>query len=311
MRETFTSSQTAAHHMTQTSSTNTTINTFLKTNINRAKKIIEIALDIYRTQITQTASTVADQQYYHYPPDLGEIESIKVTIGDHDYILEPINSQAVWDQINSITLAVDAFPRYFFPRKSDFGMYPIPQDAYTMTMVYTPKNSYLVAEDYTAGTVTVTNNSATVTGSGTTFTSAMVGRYFSVTNDGKWYKIKTFSSTTSIVLETVYEGASAAGEAYTIGESYEFPEELHSLPAYYSAGEFFMQMAKDPVQAQLYFNMFYTGDLKNGSRKESDAVGGLLRAKQDYMSRSSTGIAYKNRYKGANQNTKNWATTIS
>lgn len=78
--------------------------------------------------------------------------------------------------------------------------------------------------DYTTGTVTVDVTTGVVTGSGTTFTSAMVGRGFKATGHTKWYRVKTYSSATSIVIEndsddeaSAYDGgAIAGGTAYTI-----------------------------------------------------------------------------------------------
>lgn len=81
-----------------------------------------------------------------------------------------------------------------------------------------------VGTDYTTGTVQVAVTTGVVTGSGTTFVSGMVGKGFKATGHTKWYRIKTFTSTTSITIEDDYDditsaytgGAIAAGTAYTI-----------------------------------------------------------------------------------------------
>jgi hypothetical protein len=54
--------------------------------------------------------------------------------------------------------------------------------------------------NYATGTVAV-DVAGVVTGSGTTFTSAMVGKPFKATGHSVWYRVKTFSSTTSITIE--------------------------------------------------------------------------------------------------------------
>lgn len=69
---------------------------------------------------------------------------------------------------------------------------------------------------YTTGTVTATLGSTTVTGSGTTFTSAMVGRKFRVSGDLDFYAIATFVSTTELTLADAYVNATAAAKAYEI-----------------------------------------------------------------------------------------------
>lgn len=54
---------------------------------------------------------------------------------------------------------------------------------------------------YTTGTVEVANTTGVVTGSGTTFTSSMVGKPFKALGHTTWYRIKTYSSATSITIE--------------------------------------------------------------------------------------------------------------
>lgn len=81
-----------------------------------------------------------------------------------------------------------------------------------------------VGTDYTTGTVEVAATTGVVTGSGTTFTSAMVGKGFKASGHTKWYRIKSYSSATSITIEndsddetSAYDGgAISALSTYTI-----------------------------------------------------------------------------------------------
>lgn len=81
-----------------------------------------------------------------------------------------------------------------------------------------------VGTDYTTGTVTVTVTTGAVVGVGTTFTTAMVGLGFQATGHTSWYRVKTFTDATNIVIEddsdddtSAYTGgAIAGGTAYTI-----------------------------------------------------------------------------------------------
>jgi hypothetical protein len=72
-----------------------------------------------------------------------------------------------------------------------------------------------LAPPYTTGTITVTQDSKTVTGSGTTFTKDMEGSFIQLTNQG-WYEIRTFTSSTVIVLAVPYQGTSAAAQTFVI-----------------------------------------------------------------------------------------------
>lgn len=63
---------------------------------------------------------------------------------------------------------------------------------------------------YTTGTVTVDVTTGAVTGSGTTFTSGMVGKGFKASGHTAWYRIKTFTSTTAIVIEDDLDDTTSA-----------------------------------------------------------------------------------------------------
>lgn len=75
----------------------------------------------------------------------------------------------------------------------------------------------LVAE-YATGTVTVTNGSTAITGSGTTWAATMNGRLIRIGADQEWYEF-TYVSGTAGTLDREYVGASAAGASYRINKS--------------------------------------------------------------------------------------------
>jgi len=77
---------------------------------------------------------------------------------------------------------------------------------------------------YATGTVTVAVTTGAVVGVGTTFAAGMVGKPFKAVGHSKWYRVKTFTDTTHIVIEndsddttSAYDGgAIAGGTAYEI-----------------------------------------------------------------------------------------------
>lgn len=77
-------------------------------------------------------------------------------------------------------------------------------------VVYIP-----LAAPYETGTVTVTQDSKTVTGSGTAFTADMAGDFFQL-DGGEIYEIRTFTSATSIELAIPYQSDTAADEDFKI-----------------------------------------------------------------------------------------------
>jgi hypothetical protein len=76
---------------------------------------------------------------------------------------------------------------------------------------------------YTTGTVTVDVTTGAVTGSGTTFTAAMVGKPFKALGHSVWYRVKTYTSTTAIVIENDSDDETSAytGGAISAGATYE------------------------------------------------------------------------------------------
>lgn len=67
---------------------------------------------------------------------------------------------------------------------------------------------------YTTGTVTINDTDTTVVGSGTTWTSAMIGR--SIFLGGNWYEITAFTDTTHITIGSAYSGSNLSGSGYAI-----------------------------------------------------------------------------------------------
>ena len=80
-----------------------------------------------------------------------------------------------------------------------------------------------IGTSYTTGTVTVDVTTGAVTGSGTTFTAAMVGRGFKAAGHTSWYRVKTYTSATAIVIEDDKDDETSAytGGAIGAGATYE------------------------------------------------------------------------------------------
>lgn len=85
--------------------------------------------------------------------------------------------------------------------------------------------------EYSTGTVAVTNGSTALTGSGTTFTSAMTGRQIRILDsDGGPYYTVTYVGATSLTLDRAYQGATDASSTYELGQYYiEMPSDFDAL----------------------------------------------------------------------------------
>jgi len=82
------------------------------------------------------------------------------------------------------------------------------------------ESAMVIPTAYTTGTVAVTQGSATVTGTSTVWTSAMIGRQFIEGGQAPFYTIATFVSATQITLDRPYQGATKAAATYEITVAY-------------------------------------------------------------------------------------------
>src|ERR1051326_55877 len=92
------------------------------------------------------------------------------------------------------------------------------------------RGQFNTINQYNTGTVTVTNNSATVTGSGTSWTSALINQQFK--SGGAVYTVTAVGSTTSLTIDKAWAGATASGQTYTILTAYVTPSDQDANSAY-------------------------------------------------------------------------------
>lgn len=263
---------------------------FIKREVNNTVKDIFSLMKKYSLQpLPKTATTVINQTWYHMPSGLSKIESITMPMGNLVVPLRVIESQAEWDQLHIIPITSN-FPEAYFPRRDDFGIYPTPKSAVTLTIVgnYSPQNMTIL--DVTSpGTVATANNSQTVTGTSTTFASSMVGEFFMLTDtngigNGATYRISAYTSATAITLENTFQESSVSGASYLIGQSPDIPEELIEFIPYRVSAIYYANRRRDLEQSQRFMNFYYTGDFAN-PRRTGNIRGGILAVLQDLRER--------------------------
>ena len=214
---------------------------------------------------SQTASTVADQRAYMLPPNFLRIkgEGVSFSYGGVLTLLGHVQSEGLWTRFTETDQTSARPERYFIRTRFGAGgteilLDPIPSVVGTLRIDYEANDRNLNVDKYTTGTIALTNASTTVTGTTTTFTNAMVGRYLRVndaTGDGFWYRIASFTSTTVMALEQKYDGGNVTGVNFEIAEAFALPEEMQILPVYYFLERYFAKK-KDQVQSRLYANMW-------------------------------------------------------
>jgi len=101
------------------------------------------------------------------------------------------------------------------------------------------------------GTVSVTQNSTTVTGSGTTFTSSLVGQQFRIGQNTPIYTIASFTSATQIDLDSVWGGLTQSGAQPTIYQCFfPVPSDFHQFITFWDPA-FNWQLFLDVQQSEI------------------------------------------------------------
>lgn len=250
------------------SDTSSTVKTFLKRKINTRYEIITDKLNTWTQTITRTATTGtaggADQQFYANPPNLREIESVVLDVGDQNYPLIPVYDQTEWDRLNAV-VTTSAFPERYFARARDYGIWPIPNaNDGTITIAYTQRAFPLYFENYVTGTVAVTENNQTVTITTGVTTTFKAGFWFVLTDSngeprGTFYRIGSITDSANLKLETFFEETTESGATYIVGQIPEIPDEGHTLLSIGAIADFYGQKTKDMNSYTRFNNMFWTG----------------------------------------------------
>lgn len=235
----------------------------------------------YFNERTYTTSTVSQQQFYNLPPQVKKLINITVTVGTVLWIPRECPSRDMWDSLNVITFYQD-FPSFFFVYNGQVGIFPAPSSSSNLiTMHYKTRVRDLSVADYNAGTVSITSNTLTLSGSGTAWYNDMVNRWVRIntttsntTNgDYQWYQIAAVNSATSLTLFNPYSGNTVTGGSYTIGEVPILPEDYQDLPLYRMAIIYYTTRFPDEAKASQYQKLYDDGmaelDVEYGSKTDS------------------------------------------
>lgn len=256
----------AGNLINDTSSTTATI---LGTLINQATKKLINARDWDFLEKSKTISTVAAQQAYDLPSDLGKLMGVTVTISTTRYTPVEITNRQEWDRINQVVISSD-IPEFFYVFNGTIEFYPKPStSSNTITFIYQRTQRDLSIADYTTGGIlTATTGSASIVGTGTTFTKSMEGKFLRIDEsetankgDGNWYEIETYTSATAISLARLYSGTSitAGNASYTIGQVSVLPETYQELPILKAVEIYYSSIKPEPDRAKMYRDLYDAG----------------------------------------------------
>ena len=187
--------------------------------------------DYYWLEDVYTTVTVNGQQSYNFAINHRKVKTVKVTIGNIDYTLEQVINPQEWDKINRLTTYKTNIPTHYHIRNKKIYLYPTPStDDYVITIYYLKSPKDMQVENYSTGTIAVTNASANVTGTSTSWTNTQNAQAGSLINIvGEWYEILSVTDATHLVLTAPYQGVNDASTSYVIGDVPLVPEDFQSL----------------------------------------------------------------------------------
>lgn len=243
-------------------STNATDLTQGKQDINIGYSRFNAAIARYFTRKQAFTNLVASQRYYQTPIDSIRVSQVAVVVSTgYEYPLQEVTNEYEWRELLvTPSYATNFISHYFVYGNDQIGLYPLPSTTISngLRFVYQPQDVFLTKDDYTTGTITITNGSVSLTGAGTSWTQAAHGNMqFQVTDgsDGNWYDISSVGSSTSITLKTPYVGPSVAAVTYRLGQVFIFPSEYDDTPVDYALSRFF-ESHGNPSRAKYHLDKY-------------------------------------------------------
>lgn len=246
-----------------TSSANATLGLKL---VNDALRYLVGTFFFNEATYTVPGGTVPNQAAYTLPFNNKQVINTTVLIGSVLYQPQEVPTRKAYDALNVIPFEND-YAQYYYIYNNQLLLWPTPASAGDpITINYKRRIKDLSATDYTTGTVSVVNGSATVTGSTTSWTQNMAGRWLNIpqttsdatSGDDEWYQIASITNATTLILNNQYQGgtATSTSSGYTIGEVPILPEDFQDLPLYRAAYVYHTSIQSDQNKAK-YFKALY------------------------------------------------------
>lgn len=220
-------------------------------DMNTGYHLFNAKLARYYSRKQQFADIVADQSIYQTPIDCIRMLGVTLNVGSSTYtqVLKVIRSEEEWRSIKAYPYSNNWPVACFMLGNDEIEIWPTPSQDVTngIRFYYQPRDFDMSVEDIVssslspAQTCTVTNGSTTVTSTGSTFTSQLIGLYFQVTGvtNLTWYEIVDVPTSSTLTLKSAFVGNSGSGLNFRIGQVSILPQEWQDAPVHYALGMFF------------------------------------------------------------------------
>lgn len=197
----------------------------IKRHINNAIKLMQTEAGVFTSRKDVTFNLQQGVQFYTLNPDVIRPRNVRVNNGSLIFPIRTIESENEWNALNIIPSFAVFYPqRWFLKGPDQLGIWPTPAVDIdnALLLAYDSRMNDLYLDDTTGISVTVTNESNTITTTGTgsnKFTPNMVGMRLTFTDgsDGQWYKIVGYTSQTAMTINNMYPNATQTSAATLIG----------------------------------------------------------------------------------------------
>ena len=218
------------------------------------------------TSAATTSLSALGVQNYPLPANMSKIKNASITVGQLVYQPAPVQTIQEWTTLNAIPYTSN-IPAYFFIYSNQLCFWPIPSSSgQIITFNYQTRVPDLTFADYTTGTVAVTANSNSVTGTATSWNTSgtyplnidlsyanLLMRIDPPKGEGIFYPIQRFTSDTVMLLGTpIINAPSASGNNYLIGQVPLLHEDFHDLLVFSALKIYYSSIVKDTQKYQLY-----------------------------------------------------------
>lgn len=237
----------------------TVTQTNIRQDIIQGLSLFKNAARRYWTRKQIQANLVVSQQDYQLPADFVRTTEVTITANGIVYPLVEVPSEHIWNELNVIPAVTIYIPtKYFIKGFNVVSIWPAPSttNVGTLNVSYEPRVPDYSLADVT-GTASVSNGSATITDSGTSFSPSMVNQWFTVTDGtgGNWYQIAAVPNNNTLTLANFYQDQTKGAATYLIGACSDIPEDYQMGFVYYAAAQFFAKR-KDINQTAFYDTKF-------------------------------------------------------
>lgn len=248
-------------------------------------------------EMEDQALTVANQEYVQIPNHIRKIMGVRQQNGTNptDVIYRPklVFDSDRWDTILQQQFGSTNVPYFAYEREDKLYLQPIPsENGNVVFMRGRLKIRDINIVDYITGSiVSIANGATTVTGTGTSWTTSMAGRWLRITEtvadnggDGYWYEVASVTSSTILELKKKYQGTTiSAGTAlYRLGYITYEPETYQMAPIYRAVAQYW-DFKENMVLSERYWMLYDGGQEIGKTQLAAGLIGQMLEEANESM----------------------------